>query len=172
MQLKGPKENFTLVIEKEISFSGKGLIELMEATFAKGACFRLGVRGFSMSPFIRDSDVLTLSALRNSSIAFGKTVVFIASKTNKLVIHRIVGRNNGFYLIKGDNVFNAGGLVPKENILGCVTKIERNGRDIFFGLGRERLIIALFSRIRAGYLILWFWRLFPLSIRNAIKSII
>ena len=125
-----------------------------------------------MSPFIRDGDVVTISSLSKSPIDFGKSAAFIDSKTHKLVIHRIIGKNNGLYLIKGDNAFGADGLIPEENILGCVTKVERNGKNIFLGLGWERLIIALFSKIRVWSFALFFWRLLPLFIRNIIKSVI
>jgi len=153
----------------EFSLSGKDLADLAQATLAKGACFRLKAKGFSMLPFIRDGDILTISSLLKSPIGFGKSAAFIDSQTGKLVIHRIIGKNNGLYLIKGDNAFGAGGLIPKENILGCVVRIERNGKNIFLGLGRERMIIALFSRIKLWPLALIFWNLLPYPLRNIIK---
>lgn len=152
--------------------SPKALIELIQAKIAKGASFRLEAKGSSMLPFIRNSDAITISALRNYSIDFGKPVAFIDPKTNKLVIHRIVGRKNSSYLIKGDSAFGADGLIPKANILGCVVRIERKGRNISLGLGWERLIIVLLSRIKVWYLIVRLWMLLPLSIRNTIKSAI
>jgi len=158
--------------EREVYFSDKDLIELMQAVFAKGASLRLKVTGFSMWPFIKDNDVVTISGLNNFSIDFGRAVAFVHSRANKLVMHRIVGRNNGFYLLKGDNTFDPDGLVPKENILGCLTKIERNDKSISFGLGRERSIIALFNRVRLWYFVLRFWRLLSLGSRNSIKPII
>lgn len=153
----------------EFSLSGKDLAELAKSTLAKGACFRLKARGFSMLPFIRDGDIVTISPISRFPIGFGKSAAFIDSKTSKLVIHRIIGKDNGLYIIKGDSVFNIDGLMPKENILGCVTKIERNGKNIFLGLGWERFIIALFSKIRIWSLALIFWNLLPLPIRNSIK---
>ena len=153
----------------ELLISGRDLTELAQSILAKGVCFRLKAKGFSMLPFIRDDDVVTISPLSIFPIGFGKVVAFIDSKIGKLVIHRIIGKNNGYYLIKGDNVFSADGLIPKEDILGSVTKIERNGKNIFLGLGGERLIIALFSKIRAWSLAVLFWELLPLSIRNTIK---
>lgn len=160
---------FLVIDQEEISLSSQALAVLMQATMAKGASLRLQVKGFSMLPFIRDSDVVTISPLPGSSIGLGWVVAFI---NPKLVIHRIIGKRNGLYFIKGDNALDAGGLILKEKILGCVTKIERNGKNIFLALNGERLIIALLSRIRVWYSVLLLWRLFPLSIRNAIKSII
>lgn len=142
----------------------------MQATLTRGACFRIKVNGFSMLPFIKDSDVVTVSALKDSCPGLGEVVAFANPRTGKLVIHRIVVRGNGSYLIKGDNVLCAGGLVPQENILGCVTKIERNGRQIYFGLHQGRAVIALFSRMGLWRLVFYCWRVIPLAIRNAVKA--
>lgn len=142
----------------------------MQATLARGACFRVRVNGFSMSPFIKDSDVVTVSALKDSCPGLGEVAAFINPCTDKLAIHRIVVRGNGFYLIKGDNVLCADGLVPQGNILGCVTKIERNGRQIYFGLHWGRVAIALFSRMGLWSLVFYCWRVIPLAIRGAIKA--
>jgi hypothetical protein len=50
------------------------------------------------------------------------------------------------YLIKGDNALEPDGVISKDNILGYVTRVQRNGRNIFAGLGPERYIVALLSR--------------------------
>jgi hypothetical protein len=170
LKTKNPDSEFSLISQEEFSLSNKGLLELMQATLVKGACFRIKVNGFSMSPFIKDSDVVTVSALKDSHPGLGKVTAFINPRTNKLVIHRILGRSNGSYLIKGDNALCADGLVPEENILGCVTKIERNGRQIYFGLHKGRAAIALFSRIGLWRLVFYCWRVIPLAIRNAVKA--
>lgn len=172
MKLKEVESEFSIIAEEEFSLSGKALTELLQETIAKGASLRLKANGFSMTPFIRDCDVVTISKLPNLNISIGRVLAFIDSQTGKLVIHRMIGKNNGFYLIKGDNAFCTDGFIPKEKILGHVTKIKRNDKNIFLGLGWERLIIAFFSKIRVLYLATQLSRLLPLSIRNTIKCII
>ena len=172
MKLKEVESEFSIIREEAFLLSGKDLTKLVQETLAKGAGFRLKVKGFSMLPFIRDGDVVTISSLSKFSIGFGKSAAFIDSRAGKLVIHRIIGKNSRFYLIKVDNAFSADGLIPKENILGGVIKIERNGENISLGLGRERWIIALFSKIRVWSFALFFWRLLSIFIRNIIKSVI
>ena len=172
MKLKEVESGFSIIAEEEFSLSGKALAELIQATLAKGAGFRLKVKGFSMFPFIRDGDVITISNLPDSSMNFGRISAFFDSQTGKLVMHRIVGKNNGGYLIKGDNTFKADRLICKENILGYVNRIERNNKAVFLSLGWERLLIAFFSKTRVLYLVTRLSRLLPLSIRNALKSII
>ena len=154
------ESEFLTMREDEFLLSSLALTELARATLAKNACFRLKVKGFSMSPFIKNNDVVTISPLRNSSTNFGQAAAFVNPQTDKLIIHRVVGEANGFYLIKGDRVFNPDGLIPKENILGRVAKIERNNKNIYFGLGFERVIVAFLSRIRLLNLVFYIWRLF------------
>lgn len=159
MNLKKTEIKFSTIKEEELFISGKDLAALLKATLAKDSYFRFKVKGFSMSPFIKDNDVVTVSPLLDSKIDFGRTVAFVHPKTERLAIHRIVDKIGDYYLIKGDCVFNADGLIPRENILGVVTKIERRCRKIFLGLGFERIIIALLSQARFLSFIFWIWRL-------------
>ena len=170
MKAKSPESEFSLISQGEFSLSNKALVELMRATLSRGASLRIKVNGSSMSPFIKNSDVVTISALQDSRPDLGKVAVFINPCTNKLVIHRIVGRSNGSYLIKGDNTLNADGLVSQENILGCVTRIERNGKQIYFGLHQGKTAIALLSRISLWHSIFCCWRVIPQALRNAVKT--
>jgi hypothetical protein len=50
-------------------------------------------------------------------------------------------------LILGDNTpEETGERVVSANLIGRVTRIERNGKKVWLGLGLERYLIALFSR--------------------------
>lgn len=128
----------------EVSFSSTSLIELIQSTLAKNSSFRFKVTGYSMSPFIKDSDIVTISSL--SPAALGKITAFIHPGNKKLIIHRIIGQNKGYFILKGDRIAEIDGLIPRKNILGCVTRIERNNRDARLGLGAERLLIAFLSK--------------------------
>lgn len=155
----------------ELSFSNESIIELIKSTLEKNASLRFKVTGFSMIPFIRDCDIVTISSLSGNRLSFGKPVAFIRPDTKKLVIHRIVGLNNGSFIIKGDTANEPDGFIPKENILGCVTKVERNNRTVHLGLGIERLLIAFLSKNRILSLIYYFWRLIPFSLKKDLKRI-
>ncbi|MCX5698165.1 MAG: S24/S26 family peptidase [Candidatus Omnitrophica bacterium] len=146
MKIKEADTAFTIESGKEFHFSGDALAELLQATLATGTSFRFKVKGFSMTPFIRDNDVVTVSPLLNPLKSFGKMAAFINPETEKLVIHRIVGRDRAGYILKGDNCPQADGVVLQERILGYVTKMERNNRKSNLGLGPERYVIAVISR--------------------------
>jgi len=157
--LKSKETDSEFCIIKEASFylSGKALGELVRATLSKEASFRASVKGFSMSPFIKDGDIVTVSALPDYQIYFGRAVAFIHPETDKLVIHRIIGKKGNFYFIKGDKIQNVDGSIPRENILGVVTKVERKGEKTNLGLGIERFLIAFLSK--RGLLSYVLWRL-------------
>ena len=122
------------------------LPELVKEVLGKGVECRLQVKGYSMSPFIKDSDVVTISPMSDSSPGFGDVIAFIHPGTEKLIIHRVVWKSRDAYLLKGESALEPDGLIKKENILGLVTKVERKGKRIFLGLGPERFLIALLTR--------------------------
>jgi signal peptidase I len=131
---------------EELSLSSQQLQELLRGVLDKGASFRFRATGFSMSPFIKDGDVLTIAPVQGSAPRLGDVVVFTHPLTKKLIIHRVIGKRAGFYLAKGDNVPEGDGLISKADIVGRVTKVERNGKVISLGLGPDRFIIAFLTR--------------------------
>lgn len=156
-------------MRSELSVCNSDLVELLKDTLNKGASFRFQVKGFSMSPFIKDSDVVTVAPFLNSPVRFGWPVAFLKPKSGNLAIHRVVGKHNGHFLIKGDSSIEADGLVAKEDIFGYVKKIERNGGIFYFGLGPERVAIAFLSKAHILPFIFWGWRLIPLVVRKTTK---
>ena len=130
----------------EFSLTAAVLMELIQAAVGRGARLRFKACGFSMCPFIRNEDVLTVAPLNGASPGLGDVVAFRRPDTGKLVIHRIVGKKGSSYLIKGDNALEADGLVTSAEIAARVVKVERGSRRVFIGLGPERRVVALLSR--------------------------
>jgi len=132
----------------ELSLSGAALARLLKAVIERGKPFKFKARGWSMSPFIRDGDILTLSP---PSIPFphkGDVLGILDPYTKILVVHRAVGMKNGKYLIKGDSAEKKDARSFGLNrICGHVTRVERNGKPVRFGLGPERRAIALLSQV-------------------------
>jgi signal peptidase I len=153
---------------EEFPLSGAALTGLLKAVLAKGASLRFRAKGFSMSPFIKDGDVITVSPLQNTLLRIGDIVAFIHPETGKLIVHRLVKRIDNSYFITGDNILQRDDLIPKKNILGRVTKLERANKRIFLGLGPERHLIALSSRKKLLSLMLSLRRFIPNFIRRSI----
>ncbi len=167
----------------ELSLSGDALIGLLQAVLDKGVPFRFQAKGYSMLPFIGDGDVITVSPLSDASLHLGNVVAFVYPETGKLAVHRIVGRVRGALLIKGDNMFDADGFIPRSRILGCVTRVERNGKKaplglgverngkkVPLGLGLERILIAFLIRRRPFFpSLLPIWRIIRPIVRRRIS---
>ena len=129
----------------ELSLSGSAFITLLRAVLDKGVSFRFRATGFSMSPFIRNGDVLTVSPLSGRA-RLGDVVAFVKRQTGGLVIHRVVRTGATHCLIRGDNSSRDDGYVSEADILGRITKVERNGKKILLGRGPERYLISLLAR--------------------------
>lgn len=119
----------------------------MVDTLNKNAKFRFKAKGASMWPWIKNGDVLTISPLPFKGPRLGDVVPYAISKS-MMVVHRIVGKQHGKYLICADNATDYDGLFSEDAFYGRVSKIERNNRDIRFGLGPERVLIAWMTRWR------------------------
>lgn len=138
---------YTLNIES-FYLSGRLLLETMEAVLEKGYPFRFCAKGWSMAPFIRDGDSITISSLQDRLPQFGEIIAFEHPELAKLVVHRIVGKKNGKYILRGDSIIGkSSDVVSPDLFLGHVTAIERNGRKMGLGLGNERYLIGLLSRM-------------------------
>ena len=138
---------FQVISADALPLSSEALLDLMSAVLAKGVPFRFYAKGWSMAPFIKDGDVITISPLKSKPVSVGEVVAFRHPQTGKLVVHRSIVKHGTAVLIRGDHVDNyTDGLVPIDDIIGRVTKIERNKRQIWIGLGPERYMIAFLSR--------------------------
>jgi len=131
----------------ELSLSAPELAGLLREVLAKGTAVRFLANGYSMTPFIRHGDIITVSPCTPADLCPGDIAAFATSAGDRLIVHRIVGNRGNAFLAKGDNAIKADGLCPKSQVLGRVTRIERHGHDVHLGLGAERKIIALLSRI-------------------------
>lgn len=127
-----------------IGLSGRGLGQIAVSVLEKGVPFRLLARGISMYPFILDGDVITVHPLQGETLAVGQVVAFIEPESEKLVVHRVIGRREGRYLLKGDNVPHPDGYFSAAVIVGIVKKVERRGVSVSFGDRKGYCLPALF----------------------------
>lgn len=146
MRSQAPKPSLVRRKGDELSFSGPAFLELIRAVLDRGVPFRFKARGVSMHPFIRHGDVITITPLFDNLPRYGDVVAFVRPKVSTLIVHRVVGKRDGAFLIKGDNTAYFDEPVPTASILGSVTKVERDGKEVYLGLGPERLFIAFLTR--------------------------
>ena len=121
--------------------------DLLCDVLAKGSSCRFQSKGHSMSPFVEDGDIVTVSPLAGSRMGFGSVVVFTCPRTGKVMVHRIVGTKGKHYLTRGDNAAEADSLVSKDKIAGVVSMVERQDTRVSLGFGMERVVIGVLSRM-------------------------
>lgn len=126
-------------------FPGKSFADLLTDIMRRGKPCRFTAHGFSMFPFIRDGDVVTVSPVGDESLKTGDIVAFSHPEDGGLVIHRIVKKGAGGYRIKGDSTFVSDGVLPAEKIIGKVVVVERRGRAFRPGRGLPGWLTAFFS---------------------------
>lgn len=122
------------------------MIDLNNAVLDRKASFRFRAGGRSMDPFIKEDDILTLSHLNQGRANVGDVVAFLNPVNRQFTIHRIVDVWDGRYQVKGDNRSTADGFIRREEVLGKVIRVERNGRPVFLVAGLGGRAIALLSR--------------------------
>lgn len=141
-----PNPRVTTFREEDFPITGAALRELMHAVLAKGKNFRFKAKGTSMAPFIRNEDFITISP--PTKIGIGSIVAFVRPETRQLVVHRVIGRRKKELFIAGDgSSLYTDGWIPLRNIIGQISKIERNGNVIHLSLGIEKYGIAILSRL-------------------------
>ena len=127
--------------ERDIELSA-----LVGSTLDAGSEVRFPVDGRSMLPFIRPGDVVCLRPLRDGEPSLGDVVAMRGMPGGGLLVHRVVRRRGGLYLLRGDNTTADNGEHGRGQILGVVRSVERNGRNVPFGAGRWRALVVLAVR--------------------------
>jgi hypothetical protein len=123
------------------------LLDLMKDVLAKGGEFQFEAKGWSMTPFIKNGDRITVAPFDKNTLSIGRVVAFILPVKGHLAIHRIIGKQGAGWLTQGDNISNKpDGVVLPQDMLGWVKRIERNKRRIYLGQGPERYAVAFLSR--------------------------
>lgn len=151
---------YVKVKQETQSLPNTAVAELMVAVLDKKSSFRFTAPGFSMTPFIRDGDIITIAQGRRRC---GDVVAFVNPGNGKLTVHRIVHISPEGYLIKGDNLPCPDCRIPGSAIIGSVVRVEHGGRQVRLGLGMERIVVALLSR-RGWLPLVWIVRRFIKSV--------
>lgn len=135
---------------KEIILSSQDTAAVLQELIKKGAHCRFQAKGWSMSPLIKDGDIVTISPLGGNQIKVGQVVAVIEPQTQRLFVHRVVRRKGAAYEIKGDNLTTSDGLFNLSEIIGVVTRVERGSRVVSTTWKIWHYFLALFSRSPLG----------------------
>ena len=119
------------------------LMPVIRCALERGQRVRMAATGGSMSPFIRDGDIVELEQARGP-LSPGD-VVLVQHREDRYVLHRIIAKLPDGWLVRGDCCSSPDGVVPDKDLLGVVVRVERDGRTVRMALGRGGRLIAWFS---------------------------
>ncbi len=125
----------------------------LDRWLASGAHLTLKVSGYSMSPCLRPEDLLTLaphhpaagSRFGGGEVGWGDIVVTVDGPG--WLAHRVIRKSKTRVQTRGDSARQADPEVRREQVLGVICRVERQGRRVRLGLGPERYVIAWLSRL-------------------------
>ncbi len=93
---------------------------------ASGHAVQFQARGDSMHPLIRDHDCLHVEPA--DRIRVGDIVLVLAERG--LTAHRVIANREGMVITRGDNAPVPDDAVPRSKVLGTVTAVIRDGREV------------------------------------------
>jgi hypothetical protein len=108
-----------------------------------GSGLRFSAHGISMTPFIRDGDVVEVQPIGASTIRCGDVVLY-RNGGDHVIVHRVIrldeedGRT--MLVTRGDALACADGPISRELVLGRVVALEREGRPIKVNTGLPRIL--------------------------------
>ena len=103
------------------------MIPVMKRVWEKGGTFSFYPRGTSMQPFlVQGRDKVILSPAPEHLKKY--RMVLYQRDNGAYVIHRIVEAEGAVYTMRGDNQYYVETGIRREQILGLVTAVERDGK--------------------------------------------
>ncbi len=131
--MRGPAAGEPTSLSAGIACSGAAFAELSRDLLLAGRSVRLRARGGSMSPLVRDGDLILVRPIDADVVRVGD-VVIVRDEPDRLVVHRVVRRHSGpggpAFTVQGDQVVRPDGVFPAAQLYGRVVTIERDGRRI------------------------------------------
>jgi len=116
-----------------ISCTSAAFAELSAELLRAGQGLRFEALGASMSPLVRDGDVLLIMPVHPTAVRIGD-LVLCSNAAGRVVVHRVtrkvVGREGRWFTVQGDAVARPDGMIPEAQIYGRVVAIERDGAHI------------------------------------------
>jgi ribosomal protein S18 acetylase RimI-like enzyme len=128
----------------DLRLSNPGQLELLRGVAERGVPLRTTVRGFSMSPFIRDGDVVTFEPFAGEPRV--GDVVAVALLQGRMAVHRVVARTPQGWVVRGDNCPEPDGVFGSGDFVARVVRVERGGHDVRLGLGDQGRWVAVAGR--------------------------
>ena len=136
---------------EELSLSMDNFYDLLDTLIGTKQLNRVKVscKGFSMSPFIKDSDIIIIKPVKNfSKLKIGDIVVIPLPGEKKIIIHRIIKKKGESLLLKGDNLMESDGWFKKKDVMGIVATIFKKNNFKYNCNHFMNYVVAIGSRTK------------------------
>ncbi|HNR69632.1 MAG TPA: S24/S26 family peptidase [bacterium] len=132
----------------ELCLSKDALRELASTVLHQNVPFRIRANGSSMSPMIKNGDIIVISPLRDRKPICGDVLAFVDPVNQALTVHRLIKNEGNCYFFRGDNSNGNVEITFADQLIGRLINVERNGVPVHLGLGPERILIGRLNRGR------------------------
>ena len=135
---------------RELKLDGNAFADLAAQILRQGGSFQFRARGSSMTPFIRDGDLLTIAPVDAADLQIGDVALY-RTRRDRVVAHRVVGRamEGGEPLLetRGDARLDSDSPVPADDVLGRAVRLRRGDRAFRLDRGLWRLVARLWVAV-------------------------
>ena len=128
-----------------LNLKRRDFASIAQDVLGRGRTLRFKAKGGSMSPFIRNGDVVEVVPVK-TKINLGDIVLYRSSYGNP-VVHRVIQRSNESIITKGDSLSSSDQPVLSKQVLGRVVSVEKNGWRIRLDTPMGKLINVLLATI-------------------------
>ena len=126
----------------------KDLLPTIKEVLSDGGYFRIRGGGWSMLPFIRDSDEVILTSIKTDKLRVGDILLY-KRKNSQYVIHRLFSKDDGEgYSFIGDNQSTIEKGITREQLLFYIVAVVRDKRIIYCEKGGYRFVMTLYMYAR------------------------
>ncbi len=126
---------------------------IAQEVLGRGRALRFTTKGTSMSPFIRNGDVVEVVPVKGK-INLGD-IVLHRSRHGNPIIHRVIRKNKESIITKGDSLSGFDQALLSRQVLGRVAVVEKNGWHVRLDRPTIRLINILLATISPFSLLIY-----------------
>lgn len=135
---------------RELRLDDDAFADLSAEILRQGGLFQFRAHGSSMTPFIRDGDLLTIAPADPASLQSGDVALY-RTDLDRIIAHRVVGstmQDGEPYLVtQGDARLASDRPVPADCVLGRVVRRQRGDRVHRLDQGAWQLAARLWIRV-------------------------
>lgn len=119
-----------------VKLENKTFFDAVKESLSRGSAVKIPVTGGSMRPFLRNGDVVAVSAFSGNKLKKGS--IALGHWNGGYVLHRVIGTRKNYILLAGDNNIAQIEEVPRAEIIAIVTACYRDGEVFSEQTGLDR----------------------------------